>query len=99
MIRNIKEEVDVDRVVRGHNNHRVVKVYSSVTCHIFPSPDLTCLEHYMDEASWENGRIGDRKGDKSKKGKPAAPGMSSSLSTNGIPGGNIGHGRGQSLVL
>ena len=32
MIKDIKEEVDVDRVVRGRNNHRVENFHSFVSC-------------------------------------------------------------------
>ena len=80
-----------------HSNHSLEKVYSSRTCHIFPCMDLTCLEHYTEEgdsrvydaqAAWTGTGLvgksmGDRTGNKSKKGKPAAPRMSSSLSTSG----------------
>ena len=49
MIKDIKEEVDVDRVVRGRNNHRVENVHSSVTCQAFPCIDNTCIKHYTEE--------------------------------------------------
>ena len=52
MIKYIKEEVDVDRVVRGHNNHRVEKADSPVTFHIFPCLDLTCLDPF-DGKPWD----------------------------------------------
>jgi hypothetical protein len=48
IIKNIKEEVDVNRVVSGHDNHRAEKVYSYVTCDIFPCLDLHFLEHYTE---------------------------------------------------
>ena len=83
----------------------------SLLDYIFPCLDLTCLEHYTGECNsrvydaqaardkdgprGKNGSMGDRTGNKSKTRKLAAPGMSSSLSTNGILGGNIGHGPGQ----
>ena len=110
MIKDIKEEVDVDRVVRGRNNHRVENVHSSVTCQAFPCMDNTCIKHYTEEegnirksvsqaardregALGSNGRMLERIGNKSKKGKPVTPGMSKSKFW--APVGNNDPGRGQ----
>ena len=90
MIKNIKEEVDVDRVIRGNNNHRREKFYSSVTCHIFPYTEEGYSRVYDAQAARE------RDGPHGRgTGQETVPGISSSLSTNGIPGSNISHGRGQ----
>ena len=55
IIKVIKEEVDVDRVVRRRNNHRVENVHSSMTCQAFPCMDNTCVPGSQGQGggSWE----------------------------------------------
>jgi hypothetical protein len=106
MIKDIKEEVDVDRVVKGSNYYSMDMVQSSVvTCGGVYCKDKNCLEHYTEEgdfrtwAQTDGAREGSRGKDgknadkNKKKGKVADPEMS--LRTHRIPGGYNGPGRGQ----
>jgi hypothetical protein len=109
MIKDIKEEVDVSRVVSGQGSHRADNVVSSVICDIVPCFDLTCRTHYTEEGKSRvynactyrgpdrrpDRRLGDRPATKSKKGKSLAPGMASSSPTKRNTGGDSGFGRGQ----
>jgi hypothetical protein len=136
MIKDLKAEIDVDRVMRQEKENGTEagfkKVYTKLSDAYTNQKQLLerikDLEREIDEdkagrdslavnprvedgqwnakgamatdegdyTAWsrdrpyeENGRTGN----KTKKGKPAAPGMSSSSATNRTPEGNIGHGR------
>ena len=95
MIKNIKEEVDVDRVVTATTVWRRSTAPGPVTSSpARTSPAWSTTQRrvtagFMMHRQPGTGTglvgksMGDRTGNKSKKGKPAAPRMSSSLSTSG----------------
>ena len=132
MIKNLKEEIDVDRVMRQEKENVTEAGFKKVNNKLSDAytnqkrllERIKALEKEIDEekAKRVNPRVEDRQwnatgamtvgegdytawrrdkpyqesgrtGNKTKKGKAAARGMSSSPATNRTPDGNIGHGR------